>query len=127
MAHYAKIDANDRVVEVIVATENFINSGAVGDPAQWIQTSYNTVAGVHQLGGTPFRKNYAAAGMIYDRVRDAFRYEQPQDGTTYVLNEFSCIWERPVAPPAEITPGKFIHWDEATQNWIETDSPMAGE
>jgi len=65
MAHYAQIDNNNQVIQVIVAEQDFINSGAVGDPAQWIQTSYNTYGEIHRNGGTPLRKNYAGKGYMY--------------------------------------------------------------
>ena len=78
------------------------------------QTSYNTIGGVHLLGGTPFRKNYAGIGYTYDEQRDAFI--PPQPFASWVLNEDSCIWYAPVPMP---TDGKFYAWDEATQTWIE--------
>ena len=63
MSHYAKIDENNTVVQVIVAEQDVIDSGLFGDPASWIQTSYNTQGGKHLLGGTPLRKNYAGIGL----------------------------------------------------------------
>jgi len=114
MSHYAQI-LNGVVTQVIVAEAEFIQSGAVGDPAAWIQTSYNTRRGLHHLGGTPLRRNYAGVGMIYDPVRDAFYWPQPQDGTTWVFDEFSCTWRRPVAAPDD---GGVWLWDEAVQNWV---------
>ena len=53
------------------------------------RTSYNTKGGVHQLGGTPFRKNYAGVGYIYDPVRDAFYSEQPF--ASWTLDESTCL------------------------------------
>jgi hypothetical protein len=88
MAHYAKIE-NDIVTNVIVAEEDFIKHLE----GEWIQTSYNTKAGEHLLGGTPLRKNYAGLGYTYDRVRDAFIPQKPSE--EYVLNEDKCIWELP--------------------------------
>ena len=76
------------------------------------RTSYNTRGGVHQLGGTPFRKNYAGVGHIYDPVRDAFYAEQPYPSWT--LDEETCIWQPPTPKPE----GNYV-WDEETQNWIE--------
>ena len=78
------------------------------------RTSYNTIGGVHQNGGTPFRKNYAGAGYTYDPVRDAFYGPQPFESWT--LNEESCLWEAPVAYPDD---GNLYLWDEETLNWIE--------
>lgn len=114
MSHYAKIE-NGIVTQVIVAEQDFINSGAVGSASQWVQTSYNTSGGVHSQGGTPLRKNYAAVGMIYDTVRDAFYLPQPTDSGTWVFDEFSCTWTRPVPRPSE--PGYWL-WSEALQNWV---------
>ena len=59
----------------------------------WRKTSYNTHGGVHATGGTPFRKNYAGIGMIYDQYRDAFIPEQPDP--SWILNEETCLWEDP--------------------------------
>ena len=77
------------------------------------RTSFNTHGGVHQNGGTPFRKNYAGVGFTYDPVRDAFYAPQPFESWT--LNEDSCSWESPVAIPDD---GNSYLWDEETQNWI---------
>ena len=112
MAHFAQIDENNIVINVLVAEQEFINSGAVGDSAHWIQTSYNTRSGVHALGGTPLRKNYAGLGYTYDVSRDAFI--PPKPFASWVLNEDTCLWEAPVPMP---TDGKMYRWDEATVSW----------
>ena len=75
------------------------------------RTSYNTLGGVHLLGGTPFRKNYAGVGDTYDPVRDAFYAPQPYESWT--LNEDTCLWECPVERPE----GEH-YWKESTQEWI---------
>lgn len=119
MSHFAKVE-NGIVSQVIVAEQDFINSGAVGDPASWVQTSYNTFAGEHRNGGTPLRKNYAGVGMIYDSVRDAFY--APQPFPSWVLDEATCIWNAPVPMPEDSgqgDPPKMYNWDEATTNWVE--------
>ena len=54
MSHFAKIDDDNIVTQVIVAEQSFINSGAVGDSSIWIQTSYNTHGGVHHCGGIEY-------------------------------------------------------------------------
>ena len=77
------------------------------------QTSYNTSGGVHLLGGTPFRKNYAGIGYTYDEQRDAFIPPQPYP--SWVLNEDSCLWDAPVPMP---TDGVYS-WDEATTSWVQ--------
>lgn len=76
------------------------------------RTSYNTIGGVHQNGGTPFRKNYAGVGYIYDPVRDAFYAPQPYESWT--LNEDTCLWEAPV----EKTEGN-NWWKEDTGEWVD--------
>ena len=104
MSHFAQISGSI-VTNVIVAEQDFINSGAVGSGSNWIQTSYNTHGGVHYGldatgsyvadGGTQLRKNYAGIGHTYDRSRDAFIDPQPEPSASipYVLNENSCLWE----------------------------------
>lgn len=77
------------------------------------RTSYNTSGGVHKYGGTPFRKNYAAKGYIYDPVRDAFYAPQPYP--SWILNEDTCQWEPPVARPE----GMEWHWKEDTTEWVD--------
>ena len=76
------------------------------------RTSYNTVGGVHQNGGTPFRKNYAGVGYTYDPVRDAFYAPQPFESWT--LNEDTCLWECPVEKPE----GDYW-WKEDTGEWVD--------
>jgi hypothetical protein len=116
MSHFAKINSDNIVENVIVAEQDFINSGAVGLASEWVQTSYNTHGGVHSEGNTPLRKNYAVVGYIYDTTRDAF-YE-PQPYSSWTLNEATCIWEAPVAHPA--ADGKTYTWNEDTTNWVAT-------
>ena len=76
------------------------------------RTSYNTRGGVHLKGGTPFRKNYAGVGYIYDPVRDAFYAPQPFESWT--LNEETCLWEAPVEKPE----GDYW-WKEDTTEWVD--------
>lgn len=77
------------------------------------RTSYNTQGGVHKLGGTPFRKNYAGVGYIYDPVRDAFYTEQPYPSWT--LDESTCYWQPPTPRPEE----GVWYWNEPTLEWID--------
>lgn len=104
MAHFAHIVGNGIVDNVIVAEQGFINTGVLGDPSKWIQTSYNTRGGVHYApdsdvpdGGVPLRKNYAVVGGTYDPVRDAFIPPKPEGD--WVLNEDTCLWEMLPADP----------------------------
>ena len=107
MAHFAKIK-NGIVTQVIVAEEEFIEQL----PGYWIQTSYNTRGGVHSLGGTPFKKNYAGVGYTYDTLRDAFISPKPYP--SWILNEETCLWEAPTTKPE----GNY-YWDESTLSWKE--------
>jgi hypothetical protein len=118
MSHFAQIDENNIVTQVIVAEQDFISSGAVGNPELWIQTSYNTYAGEHKLGGTPLRKNYAGIGYYYDTERDAFIPPKPY--TSWVLNEETCLYEAPVSMPDD---GKMYQWDEESTTWVEITPP----
>ena len=111
MAHYAKVNAGI-VEKIIVAEQDFIDSYIDNEAGQWIQTSYNTHGGVHKLGGTPFRKNYAQVGGSYDKARDAFIPIKPFN--SWVLNETTCRWEAPVAYPED---GNIYDWNEETQAW----------
>lgn len=112
MSHFARVTAQGIVEQVIVAEQDFIDT--LPDRTSWVQTSYNTHGGVHANGGTPLRKNYAGVGYTYDSVRDAFIPPKPY--ASWVLNENTCLWDAPVAYPAD---GKTYNWDENTQQWAE--------
>lgn len=98
MAHWAEIDSNSKVIRVLVTSNEDSDEGYqwlidnLG--GTWVKTSYNTIGGVHKLGGIPFRKNYAAIGYTYDLQRDAFIPPKP-DGEGWELNEETCNWENP--------------------------------
>jgi hypothetical protein len=130
MSHFAQIDTNNIVTSVIVAEQDFINSGAVGDPSLWIQTSYNTKGGIHYGsdnqpdGGIALRKNYAGIGYIYDATLDAFY--PPKPFNSWVLDSNTGIWNAPVAmPTAAPAEGNMRIWDESTTSWKETAAPTA--
>lgn len=114
MSHFARV-VNGIVEEVIVAEQDFVNSLPQEEGTQWVQTSYNTQAGNHVLGGTPLRKNFAGVGYIYDSVRDAFIPPQPYP--QWILNESTCHWEPPYPAPDD---GKQYAWNEYKPGWIET-------
>lgn len=114
MSHFAQIDENNIVTQVIVIEQDVVDTGLFGDPSSWIQTSYNTHGGVHSQGGTPLRKNYAGIGYSYDSTRDAFI--PPKTYNSWVLNESTCLWEAPTPMP---TDGKMYYWDENTTSWVE--------
>ena len=123
MAHFAKV-LNGKVVDVIVAEQDFIDNMVDTSPGKWIQTSYNTHGGVHYTINDDnekvpsddqtksLRKNYAAIGGVYDKTRDAFYESQPYPSWT--LNETTCKWESPVAYPDD---GGLYDWNEETQAW----------
>jgi len=124
MSHFARINSDNIVEQVIVVEQDFVNTGALGDPSCWIQTSYNTYGGRHRNGGTPLRKNYAGIGMIYDPVRDAFYWPQPANSGTWQLNEDTCIWERPQPYPADGNDSRWYVWNESLQQWQLTTDPL---
>ena len=119
MSHFAEINNDNIVQRVIVADQDFIDSGAVGDANNWIQTSYNTRGGVHYApnsnepdGGVALRKNYAGKGYTYDESRDAFI--GPKSYASWVLDEDTCQWVAPVDFPDD---GELYIWNEETVTW----------
>ena len=151
MGHYAKIDSNNIVIQVIVANADFINT--LPDKDSYIKTSYNTMGGVHyepsdtQDFSTPnsdqsksLRKNYAGIGWTYDSTRDAFIPPKPPDinqveCASWVIDETICQWKPPIDKPertdAMIADQEIWEWDEAvhqadtgnpkTQGWVVKD------
>jgi hypothetical protein len=121
LAHFARI--KDGIVDfVTVGRDDDENREDELAHDGWIykRTSYNTRGGVHASGGTPFRKNYAGIGYTYDAGRDAFIPPKPYN--SWVLNETTCLWDAPVAMPADAgtgEPPKRYSWDEATTSWVE--------
>jgi hypothetical protein len=119
MAHFAQLDTNNIVINVIVVNNNelldqdgneieqkgidFCKS-LFGQDTQWVQTSYNG----------NFRKNYASGGGTYDEELDAFIAQKPY--ASWVLNTDICKWEAPVAYPTDDKP---YVWDESTISWKE--------
>jgi len=124
MAHYAFLDENNIVTEVIVGKdeddttdlpEGFANWEAwYGDFRGQIckRTSYNTKANEHNLGGTAFRGNYASIGSTYDEENNVFYDAKPYD--SWILNTSNWVWEAPVAYPND---DNFYIWNEETQSW----------
>jgi len=110
MAHFAKVE-DGIVTEVLVIEQDVIDTGLFGDPALWVQTSYNTHGGQHP-DGRPLRMNYAGIGFTYDAERDAFY--APQPFPSWVLDEETCFWTAPILYP---TDGKAYEWDEDAQAW----------
>ena len=130
MASFAKIGLNSKVIEVLSVHNNELKDSngveqevngidfltkLTGYPV-WKQTSYNTYGGVHKLGGTPLRKNYAGIGYTYDEDRDAFIPPKPYQ--SWILNENTCLWEYPVAKPTtELENNQYYFWNESIINW----------
>ena len=116
MAHYAFLDENNIVTEVIVGKEegNFNWEQQYGSFRGQLckRTSYNTYGGVHSSGGIPFRKNYAGIGYTYDETRDAFIPPKPYN--SWILNEDTCLWNSPIAYPND---GETYLWNESTLTW----------
>jgi len=128
MASFAKLNSENIVITVesvvneVLKDSNGVEQEFIGiqflrtlykEPnAIWKQTSYNTVGGIHQLGGKPFRKNHAGIGYIYDSQRDAFIPKKPYN--TWILNESTCNWEPPISKPND---NNVYYWNESTQTW----------
>jgi|TARA_R100000149_G_scaffold22516_1_gene8505 hypothetical protein len=122
MAHFCKLNSDNIVQDVVVVSNDiatteqagvdFLNN-LYGTNDVWKQTSYNTYANVHTLGGTPFRKNYGSIGFTYNETIDGF--VEPKTYDSWVLNETKGIWEPPVAYPND---GNKYDWNENTQNWV---------
>lgn len=97
MAHFAEIDENNIVLRVLVTDNNKPNEGldwlmkTFG--GRWLKTSYNTIGGVHRLGGIPYRKNFAAKGYTYDPELDAFI--PPRKSEDQYFDPESCLWLYP--------------------------------
>lgn len=118
MSHFAKVE-NGIVTDVLVISQDVIDTGLFGDPALFIQTSYNTRGGVHydqngQPDGPGLRKNYAGIGFAYDSLLDAFIPPKPYP--SWLLDTQTCLWDPPVPYPND---GKIYMWDEQTLSWVE--------
>ena len=129
MAHFAKLGIGNKVLQVVVLHNDVAPTEQAGidflknlykEPfTVWRQTSYNTEGGVHKLGGTPFRKNYAGIGGKYDAANDAFIPPKPYN--SWSLNETTYLWEPPTERPAAKADGTVYDWDELNRTWIERD------
>jgi len=122
MTHFAEIE-NGMVKRVIVAEQDFITSGVLGNPNNWVQTSYNTKGGKHYNPDTsleddisPLRKNFAGIGFSYDKIRDAFIPPKPYN--SWILDEDSCLWSSPIPYPID---GNYYEWNEELLVWVKID------
>ena len=140
MAHFAKLGANSKVIQVLTLNNgDMLNADGVEDesvgqqylerhnnwPAQmWIQTSYNTLGGKHKLGGTPLRGNYAGIGYIWDEDNNLFYPKSPYP--SWVLNTSEARWQSPLGDaPDDLTDeekaaGTTYVWNEVGQSWDKT-------
>ena len=105
MSHFAEINNDGVVQRVIVAEQDFINSGAVGDSFLWVQTSYNN----------NFRKQFAGKGFTYDKTKDKFIAPKPYPSWALDSND---DWQAPTAMPDD---GKKYYWDEDSKAWKEQE------
>jgi len=147
MAHFAKLGSNSKVIQVLTLdNKDMLNAEGVEDelvgqqylerhnnwPAQmWIQTSYNTSAGTHKLGGTPLRGNYAGIGYIWDEDNNIFYPKSPY--ASWVLNTSEARWQSPIGDAPALTAEQQAQndaethrwdytWNEAGQTWDLADS-----
>jgi hypothetical protein len=130
MAHYAKVNQG-KVVNVIVADQDFIDNFVDTSPGKWIQTSFNTLGGKHYLPdldennekvlsgdqSKALRYNFAGVGGYYDKVADAFYAPQPIDTPSWVLDTDTYTWKPPVNMPTDTS--KIWRWNESTTSWDE--------
>jgi hypothetical protein len=133
MGHFAKV-INGLVVDVNVATEEWVEAQPDIWYVKWVQTSYNLYGGVYYDNATSQpvenqaeaiaaqdgrqRKNYAGIGYTYDPDRDAFIPPKPYP--SWILNEDTCLWDPPIPYPED-----GMHtWNEETQSWdpVEADA-----
>lgn len=128
MAHYAFIDDNNVVVDVIVGKDETDTDDLPEGFTSWeqfyenvkgmrcLRTSYNTHRNTHVLGGTPFRGNYASIGGVYNDIDDVFIENKPFE--SWVLNTTDYGWDAPVPYPEDAEPLEYI-WDEDTLSWVQ--------
>jgi len=127
MAHYAFVDEQNIVTQVIVGRdEDDLPDGITSwEDYYWnfhgqtcLRTSYNTHGNQHADGGVPFRGNYAGIGYTYDESHDAFI--APQPFLSWMLDETTFLWTAPIPYPND---GNLYLWDEDSQSWIMQEEP----
>jgi hypothetical protein len=138
MSHFAQIDENNVVQQVLVIEQDEINSYRWGDPETWIQTSYNTRGGIYYTPDThtpdpdqskSLRKNYAGIGFLW--LLDGPSgpgFAPPSPYPSWVMDSFSYLWSAPVPMPTLNGTG-YYDWNEATLSWVfvpATDTTLPG-
>lgn len=128
MAHFAKVDENNIVIEVLVIDQTEVETGNWGDPALFKKCSYNTRGGIYYIPNTDtpdpdqskaYRKNYPGIGWTWlANGPQGEGFCPPQPYASWILNPSTYYWEAPVPMPQPNTP-PFYKWDETTQSWIE--------
>jgi len=118
MGHFAKV-VDSKVTQVLVAEPDFFTTFVDSSPGAWIQTSYNTIGGVHTQGKEPLRGNYAGIGYTYDHTNDVFY--APQPFPSWTISAPTWTWTAPTPMPND---GKQYTWDEATTSWVEVVEPV---
>jgi len=126
MAHFAQIDFNNKVTNIIVIDDSWIINAQtrineeLGLSGTWIQTSYNTKGGIHYApnsdipdGEPQIGYNFAGIGYNYDPIKNAFYASQPYQ--SWILNKTTYTWQAPIPYPID---GKNYYWDETNQTWI---------
>jgi len=147
MAHFAKLGANGKVIQVLTLdNKDMLNADGVEDervgqqylelhnnwPAQmWIQTSYNTSGNQHKNGGTPLRGNYAGIGYEWDEDNEIFWPKKPY--ASWVKNTTTANWQSPIGDAPALTAEQTsqneagthswgYNWNEDGQSWDLTDA-----
>jgi hypothetical protein len=126
MAHFAKIDENNIVIDVVRVPDEQEHRGEafmheIGFPGRYIQTSYNTFANEHLFGETPLRGNYAGIGYVYDPELDVFYRKKPNEDAILNLNTFQ--WEYPIPYPTGLLIYQYAKWNTETKNWDVKEVP----
>ena len=81
----------------------------------WKKTSYNTYAGEHLNGGTPYRYNFAQPGYTFDETKGTDgAFIPPKPYPSWILNENTFRWEAPVACPTD----GYYEWAEPLKQWV---------
>jgi len=120
MSHFAQVNDNNIVTNIIVCDKHTIDSGKFGDPYNWIETDPLTKGNMHYDingkpdGGTPLRGNYAAIGGKYDRINDVFYPLRPF--ASWSIDSSDWTWKPPIPKPAATETIRY-YWNDSTLDW----------